>query len=90
MSAPTLHQWRFEEESPMGNTEGSAYAKAVSSKGKPKEHALVREAAQNTMDAADDQASAPVRLVMRREKLGQGRISAFAELTRIGGTSPIS
>jgi hypothetical protein len=68
----------------MGNTEGSAYAKAVSSKGKPKEHALVREAAQNTMDAADTAAVAPVRLVMRRERLGPSRISAFAELTRIG------
>lgn len=84
MTAPITHSWRFEEESPMGNTEGSAYAKAVSSKGKPKEHALVREAAQNTMDAADEKAVSSVRLVMRRERLGPSRISAFAELTRIG------
>lgn len=84
MSVPTPHPWKFEEESPMGNTEGSAYAKAVSSKGKPKEHALVREAGQNTMDAADEQAASQVKLVMRREMLGQSRIGAFAELTRIG------
>jgi len=68
----------------MGNTDGSAYAKAVSSKGKPKEHALVREAAQNSMDALDEKAGSPVRLVMRRERLGPSRISAFADLTRIG------
>jgi hypothetical protein len=78
------YPWRFEEESPMGNTEGSAYAKAVSSKGKPKEHALVREAAQNSMDAAGPGATAPVKLVVRRERLGPSRISSFAELTRIG------
>lgn len=85
MSIPTIHPWRFEEESPMGNTEGSAYAKAVSSKGKPKEHALVREAAQNTMDAADLALMDPVRLVMRREKVGPKRVKEFEAITRIGG-----
>lgn len=84
MSLPKIHPWRFEEESPMGNTEGSAYAKAVSSKGKPKEHALVREAAQNTMDAIDTESTDPVKLVIRHEKLGPSRAPKFAELTRIG------
>lgn len=84
MPATNSRAWIFEQESPMGNTDGSAYAKAVSSKGKPKEHALVREAAQNSMDALDEKAGSPVRLVMRRERLGPSRISAFADLTRIG------
>lgn len=68
----------------MGNTEGSAYAKAVGSKGKPKEHALVREAGQNTKDAADLVLADPVRLVMRREKVGPKRVQEFEALTRIG------
>lgn len=68
----------------MGNTEGSAFAKAVSSKGKPKEHALVREAAQNSMDAIDKETGSPVKLIVRREKLGPSRVKKFAELTRIG------
>lgn len=68
----------------MGNTEGSAYTKAVSSKGKPKEHALVREAAQNTMDAKDPSSQDPVRLVIRKTKIGPKGVQAFEELTRIG------
>lgn len=84
LSAPSIHPWEFQEEGIMGDSAGDAYSKAVSSKGKPKEHALVREGGQNSKDAQDPNAAQPVKLVIRREILGPSRAEAFAELTRIG------
>lgn len=84
MSLSKIHNWVFQEENEMGDPAGDAYSKAISNKGKPKEHALVREAGQNSKDAMDSGASRPVKLVIRREVLGPARSESFAEISRIG------